>query len=77
MTPVHLERRDESANMARFCVVQVAPTLFGWAVMREWGRIGAPGTVRQDWFDTEGAAVARAAHLVAAKRRRGYRSQGA
>ncbi len=77
MTPVHLQRRDDGTNMARFYVVQVAPALFGWAVVREWGRIGAPGTVRRDWFDTEGAALARAARLVAAKRRRGYRSQGA
>jgi len=31
----------------------VLPTLFGdWSLVREWGRIGSPGTVKKDWFET-------------------------
>jgi hypothetical protein len=38
---------DPTRNIDRFYVVQVMPTLFGdWAVMREWGRRGSPGTMR-------------------------------
>jgi hypothetical protein len=55
---VHLKRRDDGTNLARFYVVQVAPTLFGaWAVVREWGRIGAPGRVREDWHPSHAERV--------------------
>ena len=78
MTPVHLERRARDANMARFYAVSVVPTLFGaWAVVREWGRIGASGTVREDWFPSREAAITSAEALVARKRRRGYIGQAA
>jgi predicted DNA-binding WGR domain protein len=60
--------------MARFYAVSVAPTLFGqWALVREWGRIGSPGTVRTDWFVTEDEAEAAREHLAQRKTRRGYR----
>ncbi|MCK7582382.1 MAG: hypothetical protein MZV65_46855 [Chromatiales bacterium] len=26
-------------------------------MVREWGRIGQPGTVRETWFETEGEAM--------------------
>jgi predicted DNA-binding WGR domain protein len=40
-------RTDPSRNVNRFYVVSLAPILFGeWTVLREWGRIGSPGTVR-------------------------------
>jgi predicted DNA-binding WGR domain protein len=42
-----LERHDPARHMARFYAVQVVPTLFGsWALIREWGRIGSPGTAK-------------------------------
>lgn len=75
MNAIYLERRDVEKNMARFYAVTIAPTLFGeWAVVREWGRIGSPGTVREDWFVTEAEALAAREHLAAQKSRRGYGS---
>ena len=42
-----LTRTDPARNINRFYVVDVTPTLFGeWALLREWGRRGSPGTVR-------------------------------
>ena len=69
----YLERRDPKKKMARFYAISLAPTLFGpCAVIREWGRIGSPGTVREEWFDNPEAAAATAARLSLEKRRRGY-----
>ena len=70
MNTILLERRDPENNRARFYAVSVAPTLFGqWALVREWGRIGHPGTVRADWFATEDEAETARERLA----RRGYR----
>jgi predicted DNA-binding WGR domain protein len=42
-----LTRTDPTRNINRFYVVDITPTLFGeWAVLREWGRRGSPGTLR-------------------------------
>jgi len=42
-----LTRTDPARNIDRFYIVDVTPTLFGeWALVREWGRRGSPGTVR-------------------------------
>jgi predicted DNA-binding WGR domain protein len=69
----YLERRDPQKKMARFYAISLAPTLFGpCAVIREWGRIGSPGTVREEWFDDVEAAETAAVKLSAMKRRRGY-----
>jgi predicted DNA-binding WGR domain protein len=39
--------------MARFYALHSAPTLFGgWDLVREWGRIGSPGTLRLTPFET-------------------------
>ena len=49
------------------------PTLFGeWSVVREWGRIGHPGTVRIDSFATEAEAAAEFSRKSREKLRRGY-----
>lgn len=73
MNTILLERRDPESNMARFYAVSVAPTLFGqWALVREWGRIGHPGTVRADWFATEDEAETARECLTLRKARRGY-----
>jgi len=72
---VHLERIDPDAHMARFYKVQVIPTLFGeWAVVREWGRIGQGGTVREDVQSCEIQAIELAERHVTRKQRRGYRT---
>jgi predicted DNA-binding WGR domain protein len=55
----YLERVDPTRGMARFYRLILAPMLFGgWALVREWGSIGSPGTVREDWFGTENEAEA-------------------
>lgn len=74
MTPVYLERREPARNRQRFYAILVTPTLFGaWALVREWGRIGQPGTVRETWFETELDALKVSAKLAHQKARRGYR----
>jgi predicted DNA-binding WGR domain protein len=45
MTAIHLARIDADKNMSRFYKLDVQPTLFGeWSLVKEWGRIGRPGT---------------------------------
>lgn len=71
---IYLEKRDPAHNQHRFYGILLAPTLFGaWAVIREWGRIGQPGTVRESWFETEALARAVGLKLKGRKERRGYR----
>ena len=70
----YLKRIDAAAGMARFYVVTIQPTLFGeWAVVREWGRIGQGGTIRDSLCRSQAESGNEALQLVAAKRRRGYR----
>ena len=77
MTPIHLERREPARNRQRFYTILVTPTLFGaWALVREWGRIGQPGTVRETWFATETAAVEAGAKVRQRKEKRGYCAVG-
>jgi predicted DNA-binding WGR domain protein len=46
-----LTRVDPGRNIDRFYIVNVTPTLFGeWAVLREWGQRGSPGTMRLDTY---------------------------
>ena len=40
--------------------------------MREWGRIGSPGTVRVDFHEDEGRAISALAELARKKVKRGY-----
>ena len=75
MTPIHLERREPARNIQRFYAITVTRTLFGsWALVREWGRIGQPGTVRETWFETETAALDAGERWRERKERRGYRA---
>ena len=77
MTPIHLERREPARNIQRFYAITVTRTLFGsWAMVREWGRIGQPGTVRETWFETEGEARAAGERWRMRKEKRGYRTVG-
>ena len=75
MTPIHLERREPARNRLRFYTITVTRTLFdGWAVVREWGRIGHPGTMWETWFETESAASEAGAKVRQQKEKRGYRA---
>ena len=72
MTPIYLERREPARNRQRFYVILVTRTLFdGWALIREWGRIGHPGTAREKWFATEGEADAAGGQWRQRKEKRG------
>jgi predicted DNA-binding WGR domain protein len=42
-------------------------------LVREWGRIGSPGTVRIDGFSNEAEARSAGARLAHLKHRKGYR----
>ena len=73
MTSIHLERREPARNRMRFYAIIVTRTLFGsWAMVREWGRIGQPGTVRETWCETEAAAIEAGAEVRQRKEKRGY-----
>ena len=77
MSAVRLERREPARNRMRFYAVAVTPTLFGaWALVREWGRLGQPGTVREDWFATAELAEDAGPRLIRRKERRGYKQPG-
>ncbi|MGZ0080569.1 WGR domain-containing protein [Methylomonas sp. YC3] len=74
MTHIHLERHDPDKNLHRFYQMFVTPGIFGdWSLVREWGRVGSPGTVRKDWFANEREALAAEDTLVANKCKKGYR----
>jgi predicted DNA-binding WGR domain protein len=73
MAAVYMERSDYTLNLARFYQVEIQPTLFGdWAVICRWGRIGAYGSMQQDWFGSLPEAQAAQARSIARKRRPGY-----
>jgi predicted DNA-binding WGR domain protein len=44
--------------------------------MREWGRIGSAGTVRETWYDSEAEALGAGEKLLAQKTKRGYQRIG-
>ena len=70
---VQLTRSNPTSNMQRFYALHVAPTLFGeWGLISEWGRIGSPGTVREQLFDNEQSAESALAKRVTTKTKRGY-----
>ena len=68
-----MTRVDPRKNMARWCEIDVQPTLFGeYTVERHWGRIGASGRSKTFWFDDEPTADQMTKSLSATKARRGY-----
>ena len=69
----YLECRDSLRNKQRFYAIHITQTIFGeWAVIKEWGRIGSPGTVREEWFDEESQAISKANSIVKRRVQRGY-----
>ena len=73
MNIARLEKRDPTKNMARSYRIWVTPTLFGsYAVVREWGRIGSPGTMREEWFESQAAALGAGTRIRLKKLSRGY-----
>ena len=69
-----IRRRDPDHRMARFYGLGMqADLLAGWALVREWGRIGRRGRVRADAYSELAVAEAVGEQLEAAMRRKGYR----
>jgi predicted DNA-binding WGR domain protein len=73
MNHVYLERHDNKDNMHRFYQMFVTPGLFDdWSLIKEWGRVGSPGTVRKEWYDCEEAAVLAGQKIKNNKVKKGY-----
>jgi predicted DNA-binding WGR domain protein len=70
---VILERRDPAHNVARYYVLSVEATLFARnTFVRRWGRIGAAGRQRLEFFDSRDSAGLALETWLARKRKRGY-----
>lgn len=71
---IHLHRIDPARNMARFYRMSSTSSLFGdICLVREWGRIGRPGRIRIDLYQTVEEAIAARKALSRLKRQRGSR----
>jgi predicted DNA-binding WGR domain protein len=70
---IRLTKQMPERNISRYYLIQVIPSLFGeWGVLREWGRIGQAGTIRQDWYPDELQARTAALKIERQKYKRGY-----
>lgn len=68
---------QNTAPKRRFYRVEVSYNLFGeYAVMREWGLVGAKGRQMLNWFANLRDACAAADHWQKQANRRGYKSEG-
>lgn len=69
----YLTRTDPARNLDRFYIVAVTPTLFGeWAVLREWGRRGSPGTLRLESYRRHEEAQSAEQRTIKRRLQRGY-----
>jgi predicted DNA-binding WGR domain protein len=69
-----LIRTDAARNIDRVYVVDDHQTLFGeWAVLREWGRRGSPGTLRVDSYRRQEEAQSAEQRTIKRRLQRGYR----
>ena len=61
--------------MPLFYAMTIQPTLFGgWAVVRNWGRIGTTGRSRLDIHYGPGEAIDAIGEIKSAKVKRGYQN---
>jgi predicted DNA-binding WGR domain protein len=68
-----LTRIDPTRNMDRFYIVAITPTLFGaWAVLREWGHRGSPGTMRLDSYQLRDEAETAERRTIKRRLAHGY-----
>ena len=73
MNAVHLSRIDPARNMRRLHRLDVQPDLFGgFAVVKEWGRIGVRRCRVAESYATEALGDAAMQHQAEGERRRGY-----
>jgi len=74
MSHIYLVRHEPDNNIHRFYQIFVTPGIFEeWSLIREWGRIGSPGTVRKNWYETEDDALEAYIKLYKLKQKRGYK----
>lgn len=70
---VILRRTDPGRNMARFYRMDIQPDLFGeWRLVREWGRIGQAGQLRQAIYPSQAEARIALERHCRVKEKRGY-----
>ena len=70
---LRLVRWNPAQRMARFYALHIAPTLFGdWDLVREWGRIDSPGTLRIDTFEKLEECAHACLRIEKKKRKRGH-----
>lgn len=70
---MRLEKRVPAENQHRFYNLDLAPDLFGgWTLVREYGRIGNPGRLVIDWFETKEESREALQRLARQKQQRGY-----
>ena len=66
---IRLTRIDPILNMSRYYQIHIQPCLFGGCdLVREWGRIGSPGTVKTVIYDNQADAAAAVADAAARAR---------
>ena len=71
--PVLLQRVDPERRMARFYRLTIEPTLFGgYALVREYGRIGQGGRVISQLYASTDDVVRAFEQVRQGKQRRGY-----
>jgi predicted DNA-binding WGR domain protein len=69
-----LTRIDPTRNIDRFYIVDITPTLFGeWALVREWGRRGSPGTMRLSSYQRRNEAETAEQRTIKRRLQHGYR----
>ncbi len=73
MMDAYLEKHDLKKNLHRFYAISVMPSLFGWSVVRRWGRIGNYGRLRIDLYDDLESAQMGFERKEREKLRRNYR----
>jgi predicted DNA-binding WGR domain protein len=72
-----LRRIEPLRNIRRFYALSLQPDLFGTvSLVKEWGRVGQPGTVRHVVCPDETAARAALALRMSGKIKRGNRRVG-
>jgi|APLak6261664116_1056043.scaffolds.fasta_scaffold64657_1 predicted DNA-binding WGR domain protein len=75
MIRIYMEVHDLTKNMHRFYQMIVTPGIFdNWSLIKEWGRVGSPGTVRKEWFESEEEAAISGQKLCEKKRKKGYKT---
>ena len=69
----YLQRFNPANGLIWFYAIQIQRDLLGrWQVIREWGRSGSPGTMRQMPFDTHAGAEANMTSLLKQLTEKGY-----